>query len=114
MSTEKRTGTHEYHKFTTRMVRSYGRKALAGDLDTTALEYMADLQREVDAQMVATVAALRSEAGGGYSWAQIGEAMGMTRTAAFKRYAHLVEDLVETGEVPEAARVPGGQPAHLR
>jgi hypothetical protein len=105
MSTEKRTGTDEYHKFTTRMVRSYGRKALAGDLDTTALEYLSDLQRQVEDQTAATVAALRTEAGGGYSWAQIGDALGITRAAAFKRYAHLCED---------DARKPGGQPAHMR
>jgi hypothetical protein len=104
-NTEKRTGTDEYHKFTQRMVRSYGRKALAGELDTTALEYLADLQRMVEEQTAATVVALRTEAGGAYSWAQIGDALGITRAAAFKRYAHLCED--------EARKV-GGQPAHLR
>lgn len=102
---EKRTGTDEYHKFTGRMVRSYGRKALAGDLDVTALEYLADLQRMVEDQTAATVVALRTEAGGGYSWAQIGAHLGITGAAAFKRYAHLCTD---------EARKPGGQPAHMR
>lgn len=104
-NTEKRTGTEEYAKFTTRMVRSYGRKALAGELDTTALEYLEDLKREVEAQQAATVAALRTEVGGNYSWSQIGAALGITGAAAFKRYSHL--DGAE-------ARKPGGQPAHLR
>jgi len=105
MNTEKRTGTEEYAKFTKRMVRSYGRKALAGELDVTALEYLEELRQEVEAQQAATVAALRSQAGGNYSWAAIGDALGITRAAAFKRYGHL-----DTTE----ARKPGGQPAHLR
>ena len=104
-NTEKRTGTEEYAKFTQRMVRSYGRKALAGEIDVTALEYLEDLRREVEAQQAATVAALRTETGGQYSWAAIGDALGITRAAAFKRYGHL--DSTE-------ARKPGGQPAHLR
>jgi hypothetical protein len=104
-NTEKRTGTEEYAKFTLRMTRSYGRKALAGEIDVTALEYLEDLRREVEAQQAATVAALRTETGGQYSWAQIGDALGITRAAAFKRYGHL--DSAE-------ARKPGGQPAHLR
>jgi CRP-like cAMP-binding protein len=106
MNTEKRTGTDEYVKFATRILRSYARKAQAAEVDVTALSHMAILAAQVEEQTVAMVAALRSEAGGAYSWAQIGDALGMTRSAAFKRYAHLVE--------AEGARRPGGQPAHLR
>lgn len=114
MSTEKRTGTEDYLKFGTRILRSYGRKARAGELDTTALEHLAALRAVLDAEEVAMVAALRSEAGGSYSWAQIGDALGLTRTAAFKRYAAQVDALVEAGAVAEAGRAPGGQPARLR
>ena len=48
------------------------------------------------------VAYLRSEEGGAYSWADIGEALGMTRQSAQGRFGG------------EGARQPGGQPAHLR
>jgi hypothetical protein len=101
---DNQTGTQEYQAFTGRILRSYGRKALAGELDTTALEHLAQIRAEVDAQMVATVHALRTEQGGAYSWAQIGEALGMTRAAAFKKY----------GAAEGEARKPGGQPAHWR
>lgn len=105
MNTEKRTGTEEFARFSHRIVRSYGRKALAGELDVTALEYLEELRQEVEAQTAATVAALRTEAGGQYSWQAIGDALGITRAAAFKRYGHLDTD---------QARKPGGQPMHLR
>lgn len=101
---DKRTGTDEYAAFTGRILRSYGRKALAGELDTTALTHLTQLQAELDAQLAATVAALRTEAGGAYSWAQIGEALGISRSAAFQRY----------GTTEGAARKVGGQPAHWR
>lgn len=99
---EKRTGTEEYARFTERMVRSYGRKALAGDLDVTALEYLASLEAMVAAQTAETVRGLRAT---GVSWREVGDALGITRAAAFKRYGHLD---------PEGARKPGGQPAHRR
>lgn len=105
MNTEKRTGTEEYAKFTARMVRSYGRKAAEGEIDVTALGHLNDLAALVEEQTAATVAALRSEAGGQYSWAAIGAELGITRAAAYKRYGHL-----DTAE----ARKPGGQPSHLR
>lgn len=99
---EKRTGTDEYRAFVRRIVRSYGRKAAAGELDTTALEHLEELRQELEAQTAATVRALRCEEGGAYSWAQVGDALGMTPAGAYKRFGG------------DGARRPGGQPAHLR
>jgi hypothetical protein len=103
-NTEKSTGTEQYGQFMRRLLRSYGRKAQAGELDTVALEQLVALRAELDAQIAQTVTALRSEEGGAYSWAQIGDALGMTRGAAFNKY----------GQAGEGARKPGGQVAALR
>lgn len=102
MNTEKRTGTDEYMKFAKRVLRSYGKRAAEGDLDVTALEHLADIQAMLEAQTTATVVALRST---GVSWREVGDALGITRAAAFKRYGHLD---------PADARKPGGQPSHMR
>jgi len=101
---EKQAGTEEYGKFMMRLMRSYGKKAVAGDLDCTALEQLAEIQVMLEQQTAEVVRALRSEQGGGYSWSQIGDALGITRAAAFKRY----------GGADTDARKPGGQPLHLR
>lgn len=103
-SRENGTGTSEYHSFMKRLVRSYGKKAVAGELDTDALRQLAEIQVMLDEQIGEVVRALRTEEGGAYSWAQIGEALGITRAAAFKRYGGAETD----------ARKAGGQPLHLR
>jgi hypothetical protein len=99
---ENKTGTEQYAAFMKRIVRSYGRKAKAGELDTTALTQLVELQAMLDEQTRDTVHGLRSL---GYSWAEIGDALGMTRAGAFKKY----------GEAPEGSpRKPGGQPSEMR
>lgn len=105
MTRENTAGTAEYAAFGLRMLRSYGRRAAAGECDEVALESLAMLAREVERQTAETVRAMRSEAGGSYSWQYIGDALGITRAAAFKRYGHLD---------PDDARKPGAQPLHLR
>lgn len=101
---EKKTGTQEYAAFMKRLLRSYATKSAAGDLDTTALEQLRELRDLLDEQTAATVTALRTEAGGAYSWQAIGAALGMTRAAAYKKY----------GAAETDARKVGGQPSHLR
>jgi hypothetical protein len=99
---EKGTGTEQYAAFMARLLRSYGRKARAQELDTTALGQLVELRVLLDEQTRETVHALRV---GGYSWQAIGVGLGMTRSAAFKKY----------GESPEGSpRKVGGQPAHMR
>lgn len=101
---EKSTGTQQYAAFMKRLARSYGRKAVAGELDTTALEQLVEVRAMVDEQIGEVVHALRTERGGAYSWQQIGDALGMTRAAAYKKY----------GPSDNEARKQGGQPTHLR
>jgi hypothetical protein len=103
-NTEKRTGTEQYAAFMKRIVRSYGRKATAGELDTTALEQLVELREMLDDQIAETVHALRTSEGGAYSWSAIGDALGMTRAAAYKKF----------GGADTDARKAGGQPAELR
>jgi DNA-directed RNA polymerase specialized sigma24 family protein len=100
---ENTAGTQEYAKFACRMLRAFGRRAgQDGGMDIDALRQLTDIQRELTEQTEQVVAALRGE---GFSWAEIGEALGMDRSAAYRKYKHVE---------PEGARKPGGQPGHLR
>lgn len=105
-NSHKRSGTEEYAKFAMRMLRSYGRRAKEGEVDIDALTQLADIQRQLDDQMAETVLALRAQ---GFSWDQIGQALGMTRSAAYKKFVGRpgISDA-------EGARKAGGQPGHLR
>ncbi|MGB8019700.1 MAG: hypothetical protein WCF04_00565 [Candidatus Nanopelagicales bacterium] len=88
-----------------RMLRAVGRRIMTGELpDIDALAQLREIQTELDEQTALVVRALRSDAGGAHSWAEIGAALGITRAAAFKRY----------GGDPADARRQGGQPSHLR
>lgn len=88
-----------------RCLRKIGVRVASGDLpDIDALVQLREIQAELDEQTALVVRALRSEAGGGHSWAEIGDALGITRAAAFKRYGGAEGDV----------RRPGGQPSHLR
>ena len=94
--------TSAYAAFARRILRAMGLRVSAGDV--AALPELLALRDEVDAQIDATIGALRSEPWH-YSWQQIGEATGMTRQAAQKRWGHVLT---------KNARQVGGQPASLR
>lgn len=88
-----------------RCLRKFGPRVASGHLpDIDALVQLRQIQEELDEQTAQVVRALRSEAGGSHSWAEIGAALGITRAAAFKRYG---------GAETDARRV-GGQPSNLR
>jgi len=72
----------EYRAMLGRMVRAYGRRVASGDPED--LIELADLVREAEA--VLHSAALVQN-GNGVSWARIGTALGVTRSAAFQRFA---------------------------
>lgn len=76
--------TPEYGAFARRIVAAYGRRV--ADRDIEALTGLADLASLVDSYTLLAVANLRSEAGGGYSWTDVGRALGITRQAAQQRY----------------------------
>lgn len=97
-------GTDHYARFVARIMRAYGRQAAAGELDPTALTQLVMLRDEVEQQIAATVTALRSTEGGSYSWSAVGEALGITREAAHRKFSRF----------GAGGRRPGGQPSALR
>ena len=71
----------EYAAFARRVLRAYARRVATGDID--ALEVMTGLSEEIDAAIGQAVTGLRSF---GYSWADIGTRLGITRQAAQQRW----------------------------
>jgi hypothetical protein len=75
--------TFDYAAFTRRIVRAYGRRIAAGDIE--ALPGLALLSRELDEAILAAVKGLREF---GYPWSEIATRLGITRQAAQQRFGH--------------------------
>jgi hypothetical protein len=71
----------EYAAFARRVLRAYARRIADGDVE--ALTLMIDLADEIDSAISQAVKGLR---GFGYSWAEIGSRLGITRQAAWQRW----------------------------
>jgi hypothetical protein len=71
----------EYVAFLSRAIRAFGRRVAAGDID--ALGDVAFLSAQLDATIRQAVTGLRAR---GYSWADIGLQLGVTRQAAQQRW----------------------------
>ncbi len=71
----------EYAAFARRVLRAYARRVATGDVE--ALTQMTDLADEIDTAIGHAVQGLR---GFGYSWAEIGTRLGITRQAAQQRW----------------------------
>ena len=71
----------DYAAFTRRVLRSYARRVALGDID--ALESMTGLADDIDTAIAHAVTGLRAR---GYSWADIGNRLGVTRQAAQQRW----------------------------
>lgn len=71
----------EYAAFLRRVIRAYSRRIAAGDID--ALADAAFLASQLDTAVRASVTGLRRR---GYSWADIGRQLGVTRQAAQQRF----------------------------
>jgi hypothetical protein len=71
----------EYAAFTRRVLRAYARRIATGDIE--ALTLMLGLSAEIDTAIGQAVTGLRSF---GYSWADIGSRLGITRQAAQQRW----------------------------
>ena len=71
----------DYALFVRRIVAAHGRRIGAGDIE--GLAALADLADDIDAAMHVAIAGLRSH---GWSWAEIGTRLGMTRQAAHQRF----------------------------
>lgn len=71
-----------YYEFARRIVRAYGRRvAASGDVD--ALTLLCTLSTDLDNAITTAVRGLRDF---GYSWAEIGNRLGITRQAAQQRW----------------------------
>ena len=71
----------EYAAFARRVLRAYARRVADGDVE--ALTLMLGLSAEIDTAIAQAVQGLR---GFGYSWAEIGSRLGITRQAAQQRW----------------------------
>ena len=71
----------EYAAFARRILRAYARRVADGDVE--ALTLMTDLANEVDSAISQAVNGLRTF---GYSWAEIGSRLGISRQAAQQRW----------------------------
>jgi hypothetical protein len=67
----------EYAAFTRRILAAYARRVAAGDID--AITRLAALADETDTAIRHAVTGVRAH---GYSWAEIGARLGVTRQAA--------------------------------
>jgi biotin operon repressor len=71
----------EYAAFVRRILRAYSRRVGNGDVEALAL--MLGLAEEIDAAIAEAVKGLRTC---GYSWAEIGSRLGISRQAAQQRW----------------------------
>ena len=71
----------EYAAFARRVLRAYARRVAGGDVE--ALTSMLGLSAEIDSAISQAVTGLREF---GYSWAEIGSRLGITRQAAQQRW----------------------------
>jgi hypothetical protein len=71
----------EYTAFLRRAIRALARRVSGGDID--AIADMAELSGELDNAIRLAVTGLRAK---GYSWAEIGTRLGVTRQAAQQRF----------------------------
>jgi hypothetical protein len=71
----------EYDAFVRRIFRAYARRIASGDID--ALAGMVSFTADIEGILGLAVAGLRER---GYSWAEIGVRLGVTRQAAQQRW----------------------------
>ena len=71
----------QYAAFTRRILRAYARRVADGDVE--ALIAMTGLAQDIDTAIGQAVKGLRQF---GYSWAEIGSRLGITRQAAQQRW----------------------------
>lgn len=71
----------EYGSFARRVMRAYSRRIAAGDVD--GLEGLAAVAKQADQALSDAVRQLHRD---GYSWAEIGARLGVTKQAAHQRW----------------------------
>jgi hypothetical protein len=73
----------EYAAFARRILKAYARRVATGDIESLTL--MAELADTIDTSIRDAVTGLREH---GYSWAEIGSRLGVTRQAAQQRWGN--------------------------
>ena len=73
----------QYAAFIRRVLRAYSRRVAAGDIE--AITAMTQLADQVDTTIADAITSLRAC---GYSWADIGSRLGISRQAAQQRWGH--------------------------
>ena len=73
----------EYAAFARRILKAYARRVATGDIE--ALGLMAELADIIDVGIRDAVTGLREH---GYSWAEIGSRLAITRQASQQRWGH--------------------------
>lgn len=71
----------DFAAFCRRIIRAFSRRVAGGDIE--AFRTLVTLRTELDDGMREAVAGLRDN---GYSWAEIGAVLGMTRQSAHERW----------------------------
>jgi DNA-directed RNA polymerase specialized sigma24 family protein len=79
---KRRVENDEYAAFIRRVLRAYGRRIASGDID--AITELSSLSGEVEAALGSAVLGLRLL---GYSWAEIGKRLGVTRQSVHERWS---------------------------
>jgi hypothetical protein len=77
----------EYVAFVRRILRAYTRRIASGDID--ALSELSGVLDDVETALGRAVLGLRLL---GYSWAEIGHRLGVTRQAAHQRWSETIHD----------------------
>jgi hypothetical protein len=75
------TEADKFGAFARRIMRAYGRRV--ADRDIEGLKGLVDLRTELDDQIRASAKALQEQ---GYSWAEIGRVLGISKQAAQQRF----------------------------
>lgn len=81
--------TDEFMKFARRIIRRAGERVADGD--TADLALLVEVRKELEEIEARTVAAMRARYG--FSWAEIGRDIGVTRQAAEQRYNRRIKAL---------------------
>jgi len=71
----------DYATFVRRVITAYGRRIARGDIE--GLATLAELGRDLDDVLEHAIIGLHDA---GYSWAEIGARLGVTRQAAYQRF----------------------------
>lgn len=95
--TDQRTPDEKFYAGIRRQLVALGQRV--GAADPVALAEMAELRRLFDEQMEYAIGQLRNDPDYPASWDDIGDALGMTRTSAARKYRH-VGGLRQAGAQP--------------